>query len=905
MWHPPTKTTKASRDALLSTARAAREERETARKQDAAARLLQRVLRSRLESWRLTRARAAVFDKQSTDILTLFSLQIPLPFVSFLPTVRLGISLVSKSLTVAPDFKPRVLATLSILTIYLDRACDGLHALCLHAPEFVHALDKLVVLVLHKLHVWHRRSPREWSDRAPLVTFLLRLAVVLEDSSECRAASACLYPSIRRALFGRIQASHLYAIAGEQIQAVVLASPADDSTSDDDMIIRPSMEAAYAAALLDLCMHKLVFKHSIEPEACYESYLALVRNILVRVPDMVTRLGAYVTPILQTTTAHHVAVNWKIVGSTLRELVCDATTHPTRYHLDMQAIHARASSTGFEAHVYEDLIERHSVQLTPREALVGAINCYSMAIQSEYIESVGKPMKYGTPGDVTRLVKSFFGRAWCYCEEGRFVLALEDIDRAILLLRRLDSMPPTAPPPPVASELKDMQRLRLDCYMIRARIAEELGLVQSAIDDYTLLLKIGSKLLGLSLWKQVKAKQTMLQEVWARHEAKTKARAAAPVADSATDKEDEDVLEKATTTTTAAADETKKMKKKKKKAGGAVARSTDATIEAVPMVAYVNNVTIKLAPFKTAEELKAEHNRITRDIFLKESIEIAARVKEIQAAHGDVEAEVPPMTPSVTTIKPPSAERKPPALANAPRPPNATAINVQPPLPRAPPSLPPTVPIFPPLPADKPASLPVTAPPLPRDAPAPLPPAPSSSSSATVQVFDRPHHEAHLERKLSNEVKKNQTLEFILDGANIGFFHGRNMGQHKQKKRHFSARGIDLALHYFNRPGGSAPRAVAFLPQRFVESRYQDNLADDIALLSRLMDDSLLFLTPAGVDDDLFMLKYAEKHNLSIVTNDNLADHIQDAKLKLAMTPLVFTRTVKYMFIEDEFLSLQ
>ncbi len=66
----------------------------------------------------------------------------------------------------------------------------------------------------------------------------------------------------------------------------------------------------------------------------------------------------------------------------------------------------------------------------------------------------------------------------------------------------------------------------------------------------------------------------------------------------------------------------------------------------------------------------------------------------------------------------------------------------------------------------------------------------------------------------------------------------------------------------------------------------------------------MLFLTPAGVDDDLFMLKYAERHNLQIVTNDNLCDHLKNVQLKAQFTPIVFERTVKYMFIDDEYLPL-
>ncbi|CAK4985833.1 unnamed protein product [Aphanomyces euteiches] len=880
MWHAPTKV-KSSRESLLSSARAAREEREAARRRDVATRLLQRFLRGRMCSWQLTRERTATFDKQSRDIQTLLEMKIPLPLVALLPTIRLGMSLFGRSNTIAPELKPRLLQVVALLTMYMDRENpDMLHPLCNQATDALYVLDRLVILVLYKLHVWHKRSPAEWSDREPLVDFLLRLECVLEaptTSTTTTTCSSCLYPTIRKNLFRRIQESHLYVIAGEQIRIVVLSHIGDLDS------IRPSTEAAYAAKLFALCMHKLVYKHQAEATTCYESYMSFVSNVLVRVPDMITRMGNYITPILQST-SRHLAVNWKIVGTTLRELLVDTNMACPSYHLDINNV---ASATGFEPQVYRDLVQEQKITFSPREALVGAVNCYSMAIQSEYIDSVDEQQQYGTPYDVMRLVKSFCGRAWCYSEEGRYILAHEDVDRAVLMLHYLEEMAYSKS----KEEVKDIQRLHLDCYMIRARVEEELGLVEPAIDDYTVILKIGSKLLGLSTWKQMKERQTALKQIWARHLAtRDQKQRLEPTQEE--EVESVPVEQEAALPSDPAVQEgtTKKRKKKKKKAAAA---AVAAPVPAAPKVAYHNNVTVKLAPFKSSEELKAEHNRITREIFLKESAEIAQRIQDIQAAASS------PTTESLhSSPPPPSATPQAPPVTHF----ELKDTKERPPLPdtqQPPPKC--AAPAQATTESPTPPSTPMPTPPLPKQPPKIEPSIENKQrenvltthESLNAAVFETQHHEPHLERKMSAEVKSNQTLEFILDGANIGFFHGRNMGQHKRKKRHFSARGIWLALKYFNhRYGPTKPRAVAFLPQRFIESRYEDNLADDVELLTSLMEENLLFLTPAGVDDDLFMLKYAEKHNLSIVTNDNLADHIQNAQLKLAMTPLVFTRTV-------------
>jgi hypothetical protein len=159
----------------------------------------------------------------------------------------------------------------------------------------------------------------------------------------------------------------------------------------------------------------------------------------------------------------------------------------------------------------------------------------------------------------------------------------------------------------------------------------------------------------------------------------------------------------------------------------------------------------------------------------------------------------------------------------------------------------------------------------------------------------------------------------VLDGANIGYNYGRWSNPHQKKtaslKRCFGARGLEIALRYYNGDdtgashAGTKHRAVAFLPQRFIESRYQDNLADDVPLLLELNRQGMLFITPSGADDDRFIIKYVQTRSnpCVIVTNDNMADHIASASPteRDSIRDLVCRRTIKYMFVGDEFLPLK
>ncbi|OQR89954.1 hypothetical protein ACHHYP_05914 [Achlya hypogyna] len=855
MWQQAAAPSQGSRAALVAAARAAREERDLARRRENAARLLQRVLHGRLEALRIHRARAATFDKQAADLLTLLALGIPLPFEAILPTVRLGLCLFPRVVgrPISDELRARLVQIVQLLIKHLRQpATPGLHAVCGlfgSTSQPIYVLDRLLQLVLYKLHIWHVREPRDWRRREPLVDYLLLLLKHLEPLP---CGSHCLLAALQKAAFARIQASHLYVVAGQQILTVVRHAHVDS-----DNAILPCDEAAYAAKLFQICMHKLVYKQRHEPNSCYESYLSMVRNLLLQAPDMITRMGHYVTPILvEFQRQSPNAINWKFVATILRQAVAG---HTSNYVLDGTQI-----SPGFEQAMYTNLMVHPTAPLEAKDALVGAINCYGMAIQSEFIECCrrieasdddAKVSLYGIFDDVLRLVKCFSGRAWCYCEERRFALADDDIERATMLLKHLQPLPPV-------SVRKDVQRLQIDCYLIHARVKEELGRLRDAYDDLTIVLKLGSKLLGVSAWKQTKAKQMELAKELS--DVPVREPVSNPAPPPLIEEPDTDANNTPAPSVPEASAVKKKSRNKKKKSDMGVKAPEPVTDERPEIESAV-----KAPTTPSITEIQEHRHGATTDTQIREATALADHLATVTMA------KCLPMPPPLPPTPPP------------PTPPPPTPPALLPPAAQAPP-LPPSMPPPPP---------PTMAPPLP-PTPPPLPPMPATPPPVFEHI---PHRDPQLEDKMAVATKRIRSLDCLLDGANIGYFHGRNLSRLKRKTKRFSARGLALALGYYNK---QHTRAIAFLPQRFVESRHDGNLADDVDVLFELMEKQVLFLTPAGVDDDLFLLKYAERHNLSIITNDNLLDHIENVQLKQSLMPVVFERTVKYMFIEDEFLPL-
>jgi hypothetical protein len=180
--------------------------------------------------------------------------------------------------------------------------------------------------------------------------------------------------------------------------------------------------------------------------------------------------------------------------------------------------------------------------------------------------------------------------------------------------------------------------------------------------------------------------------------------------------------------------------------------------------------------------------------------------------------------------------------------------------------------------------------------------------------------------------------EIVIDAANVGY----HMCQHGRSQKNFRAQAIEIALNYFNngvedeedevecksegqkqkatysdphkisRKEAPRHRAVAFLPQHFVESREKIHLADDVELLKNLRACGQVVITPARVDDDVFILQYAALHGCTVVSNDKFNDHLRNARegrmgtqeQSKAIIDVILNHTKKYKYVRGQFVPL-
>ncbi len=364
-------------------------------------RLIHRFVRSRMVALQWYRERCISFDQQSPNILNALKMDIPLKILVIVPILRLGLSLFPKRVgTIEHALKIRLVAMVTIVRLQLMQSSyNGVHDICQldERDVYLRMFDRLIEITLYKLHIWHQRLPEFWQKREPLVDFLLSLICHLEETSVCSTAAAaedditdvrtstrrCMGPALRRILFLRIYESRLFIIAGQQIGTLLASHSSDNSPID-------SAEAAYASKLFRACLYMLIYSQSDNVEAtCYESYISLLRHVVMICPDMITRMGNLVTPILEEfqRKSTHLSINWNIIGTILRQyFVCDET-HRNVYLLKFVSI--PENNSRFERHIYSALFENPNLSITQTQALIGAINCYSIAIQSEFIMCCG------------------------------------------------------------------------------------------------------------------------------------------------------------------------------------------------------------------------------------------------------------------------------------------------------------------------------------------------------------------------------------------------------------------------------------------------------------------------------------------------------------------------------------
>ncbi|KAH3744758.1 Zc3h12a-like Ribonuclease NYN domain [Pelomyxa schiedti] len=134
------------------------------------------------------------------------------------------------------------------------------------------------------------------------------------------------------------------------------------------------------------------------------------------------------------------------------------------------------------------------------------------------------------------------------------------------------------------------------------------------------------------------------------------------------------------------------------------------------------------------------------------------------------------------------------------------------------------------------------------------------------------------------EISRAKTKPYIvLDGPNIACKHS--------KKSNFSAAGLKIAVEHLSKAGFEP---IAFVPEHYV-SRKQSHVVDpshqeagvavltlkdfmpvvdDTAVLSRLIHQKKVVLTPPQDLDSSYFINFARMHDACIVTNNNFSDFI-------------------------------
>jgi len=145
-----------------------------------------------------------------------------------------------------------------------------------------------------------------------------------------------------------------------------------------------------------------------------------------------------------------------------------------------------------------------------------------------------------------------------------------------------------------------------------------------------------------------------------------------------------------------------------------------------------------------------------------------------------------------------------------------------------------------------------------------------------------------------NWKKKNIKPLIVLDGANIGWKHGKN-----QK---FSPLGIVLAFEFFNQ---RKLDCVCFLPETYWQRVDASPTSSVWTWLSFWRDSGQLILTPASDYDDSYMLYYAQTHGGLIVSNDGFLDYMEQTNIdwqKRSLAKWLSHCRITFVFRDNEFI---
>lgn len=138
----------------------------------------------------------------------------------------------------------------------------------------------------------------------------------------------------------------------------------------------------------------------------------------------------------------------------------------------------------------------------------------------------------------------------------------------------------------------------------------------------------------------------------------------------------------------------------------------------------------------------------------------------------------------------------------------------------------------------------------------------------------------------------------VIDGQNVACSYGGG-------KDRFKSKGIEVVLDYYLTKG---MEAVAMIPACKADDRpgiNNDRLADDPALLRNLAGKGRISFTPAGSHDDNFLLAYAKRKNIDIISNDRFQKEVKAQATESASQELqkfLDAHLIPYTFVRGEFM---
>ena len=130
----------------------------------------------------------------------------------------------------------------------------------------------------------------------------------------------------------------------------------------------------------------------------------------------------------------------------------------------------------------------------------------------------------------------------------------------------------------------------------------------------------------------------------------------------------------------------------------------------------------------------------------------------------------------------------------------------------------------------------------------------------------------------------------VLDAANVGWSSGNN--------KFCSGKGLIEAIGYCRNHGF---KPVAFLPNNYLYNPKQPKrLITDMDGIQEEVRKGSIIAVPPKDDDDLYMITYAQKKGLKLVSNDLFRDYIKNSEDSAAES-WVKNNVISYSFVLDEF----